>query len=315
MPQTVRRTSWRCQLLSSCCHLCYLCHLRGGWSHPILHWEPCALLHAGAGSNTSAIGIGVGVAAGACAAIAAAITWCCCWLRRRRQHQPAQAPNFTINPLHAIVAAAANGGGRQNVHDPRVEQAVNHNLQALGVEALTDAEVAADVAEARNALDVAAPGLDARTRADALQALDGLGDGHNSVYNTSERRALAAVWRQVRASTAVANLTETLGRQLASAIEGGSLVCSGGRIARIVGALAGAEELLGGGGGSAAVPSAQALREEIANLAVQVRKELGDGARAAAVFAARVREQYVTRLNFGEEVVQPLIDEFRAGFD
>jgi hypothetical protein len=213
----------------------------------------------------------------------------------------------------------------QNVHDHGVSAATRANLAALQAavgQAADGGEAAAAAAEARDLAEVRA--VVARLpagelRQDAERVLDALTAATHGTFGVSERAALALVWRAIaRRSGSEARkgaLVETLARQLASAVEHGHVVCSTGKIARIVGALDGTGVM--GAAAEAARPM-WAVRDEIATLAARVRDEFSNGTAAAArqEFARRARELYAGQLGISPALLDPIVAEYAEhGFD
>jgi hypothetical protein len=85
------------------------------------------------------------------------------------------------------------------------------------------------------------------------------------------------------------------------------VVCSTGKIARILGTMDGIFE---DGLSSETLRPVWAVREELARLAATVRDADGD----ADAFARQARQTYVHELGMSEGVVAPLINEMRHGF-
>lgn len=147
-----------------------------------------------------------------------------------------------------------------------------------------------------------------RQKADAIGVMEGLGHVPHSTYGVSERQALLAVWDKIDGSEHEQALTETLAKQLASAVERGSTVCSSGKIARIV-------STLDGTGDSAVAVPMWAVREELAGLAVKSRDQNPDDDDAARdEFVRQARRQYVGDLGMCPSIVEPIISEFSHGF-
>ena len=204
--------------------------------------------------------------------------------------------------------AAATTTDAQNVHDHGVASATRHNLRGL-LQACGDDRRQLDAARETAIRDAIGrlDGLSASDRSDALHVIGKLTGDTHSALGASERGALSAVWHAIEATDSAelrANLTETLAKQLASAVEHGSVVCSTGKIARIVGTLEGT-------GGVSARPM-WAVRDELASLAAQARDEAEghQAANGAEAFARRAREEYVDKLGLSAAVIEPIIAEF-----
>ena len=205
----------------------------------------------------------------------------------------------------------------QNVHDHTVARTVKHNLAKLNKSMQPGELLAADQALCEVTDFVLSDGKwDAETKGNVLDVLDSLNDKHNESAGMSQRGALATVWSaltRVSDPQKRQNVRETLVDQLGSAKEHGNVVCSTGRIARIAGALDGVDmpEL---GPHEDARPM-WVVRDEIANLAARVRdKHDTDGASgqsdARKELEDSVNTEYVERLGFSPEVMNPIVREY-----
>lgn len=196
----------------------------------------------------------------------------------------------------------------QNVHDHGVTAAVARNLRHMSDSRNEEEED--PIREVAHHVG-SCPGLSRDDKEDARRVLDGLnGDNVHSMYGVTERDALASVWSQIQASPHRENLVETLGKQLASGVEFGDVVCSSGKIARIVGTLDGVHNQ------HTARPM-DVVRQEIAGMAVVIRNEVGDEGDEEEMrerLRRRAHAEYVGRMGQNEAVVMPLVEEFCAGF-
>lgn len=208
---------------------------------------------------------------------------------------------FHANPeIHATIEAVPPlvYGDTQNVHDHGVVKALQRTLEDLPPE---DSHASQSVTQ--YILDSQ---LSAETKSDALDVLESLNVAPHSAFGASERSALERVW------TAIQELPEdrrddakdVLVSQLASGIEHGNIVCSTGKIARIVGTLDGLTDDPG-------IKPMWAVREEIASLAAKVRDEDG----TSDDFAQRAHDTYVRDLGLQSDIVRPIVEEMILGFD
>lgn len=124
----------------------------------------------------------------------------------------------------------------QNVHDYGVTGTIANRIATLQnvdpIEACVESEV-------KNSF------LDEDTKLDAIRVIQNLNDKIHSKFGISEQQALAKVWSKIHKDSsspiALEQHKELLFRQLASGVENGVVVCSTGKIARILGALDGTE--------------------------------------------------------------------------
>jgi hypothetical protein len=135
---------------------------------------------------------------------------------------------------------------------------------------------------------------------DAFRTVDSLSSETHSALGISEREALDVVWPEVVRLGA----EDILVSQLESGVEHGKVVCSTGKIARILGTLDGlvADRQL---------RPLWAVREELRGLAIQTR-DSGDG---KSRFLERAFSEYVDGLGMDATIITKLAGEFSCGFD
>ena len=201
-----------------------------------------------------------------------------------------QTPNRVPRVAMAVTSDA------QNVHDHGITTGLRRALAAAGPSDNAFEEVLMHVLESE------AP---AERKADAIAVLDSLSSEEHSALGGSERDALNAVWADIgRLDDEIrANVKDTLVQQLASGVERGSVVCSTGKIARIMGALDGVREPVN--------KPMWAVREELGSLASKIRDDDG----SAETFKAEASRVYVMELGMSEKLIGPMVDEYALGFD
>jgi len=215
----------------------------------------------------------------------------------------------TTEPVEVVAAPRVDA---QNVHDHGVTSAVSTNLRSMPSSRRPGAAVDQVARGLRGCR-----GLSEEDKENALRVLYDLnGRDVHSTYGVTEQEALASVWAGIQASPYREDLVETLGKQLASGVEHGCVVCSSGKIARIVGTLDGVHN-------DATARPMDVVRQEIAGMAIVVRNEVeaqyGDGSDEGEQemrerLKRRAHEEYVRRLGMNEVLVTPLVEEFCAGF-
>ena len=160
---------------------------------------------------------------------------------------------------------------------------------------------------------------------DAITVLNSLGSQHNTSVDGSEQEALNLVWRAIQDELHRDNLIETLVKQLASGVENGVVVCSTGKITRIL-------SVLDTVGDSQKTRPMWVLREEISVIAGRIRQtileKLGEDVRKAyedgkqpivedamkRAFREEVKKVYCGGLGLKPEIVEPIIQQFEEGF-
>ncbi len=227
----------------------------------------------------------------------------------------------------------------QNSHDHAVVAGMRAKAKALSRRPRADATVVEEQVRAC-ILDSDPVEVDADAKARALKALDSivLLNANNASVGSTEVDALCGVWTAISGDSAeAANARETLVKQLSTAVSGtgcGGVVCSTGRMARIIGALDGtpfgAEE---GGGGGGAIKDVRAVQEELSTLAARVRTDVmgaaTDEARASYEsgsddhgLESKMREAlekeagdtYVRGMGMSQAVLDPMVKTMMAGF-
>ena len=204
----------------------------------------------------------------------------------------------------------------QNVHDHGVSKVTQFNINKLkdniNINSLNNANKIENI---KNKI-LSSTTLDSTTKEDALHVIDKLSDTTHGSFNITEKQTLAMVLDKIdqQPGEIRENLTETLAKQLASSIENGHIVCSSGKISRIMGTLDGVS--------NESVRPMWAVREELGGLAVKIRddvtREFGDtpeaGRRIQEKFEKEVKEQYIGKLGMSEKVINPMIEEYKLGF-
>lgn len=224
-------------------------------------------------------------------------------------------PNILTNILPASRQERIDS---QNVHDHAVSRITRHNVEQLDkstdINAISKTQTFENVTNAILSND----DLGADTKGNALRTLDALNSHHNTSLGIAEDQALMLVWDRIekqKDDAVRANLKDSLAKQLASAVEHGNVVCSSGKITRILGTLDGIED---GEVELQAPKPLWALRDELGSLAAKVRDEEGDddnnAERAIDAFAKAARAEYIDRLGMHRQIIEPLIAEYSAGF-
>ena len=222
---------------------------------------------------------------------------------------------------------------RQNVHDHSVMAITQSNIAKLITE---DTTKKCHVRRERELMFdqltdyiLQHPDLSEKIKLDALKTLSSVAaSGVHSTIGVSEAEALRLVWGKIESmkdKQVGENLKETLVQQLASSVEHGHVVCSTGKISRIMGALEGAvvEE---------SVRPMWIVRDEIANLASKTRDEFLRGLSQDDVkayesgnlpnlesemkvhFEKEVMRTYRDTLGMKESILRPIVNTVAEGF-
>jgi hypothetical protein len=214
----------------------------------------------------------------------------------------------------------------QNVHDHSVTKTMKRNLDVLKKDVSNAGNAdPADIKERVRHVILEQDDVSQEHKYEALMTLDSLSDRVHSSFNTSEVDVLNIVWSKVKDRDDLKNM---LVRQLASGVEHGHVVCSTGKISRMVGTFDGMDV----DGMDVAKPM-WAVKEEIATLAGKIREEQLNGLSSSerhayeqgdetckvaqqmkTEFEERVKKEYVEKLGMNMSVIAPLTEMYSAGF-
>lgn len=190
----------------------------------------------------------------------------------------------------------------QNVHDHGVSSAVRNSIGTLLLKHGAPTPQRIVEAEELTRDGILVSGETETVKMHAMEVLDGLRNTPHSGFGVSESEVLALTVQEIESGSQRSDLWETLVKQLSTGVESGIVVCSSGKITRIMGVFDGTETFV-----DDAKPM-WAVRDEIGTLAAQVRREFPDDARA--VFCRRAEEEYIGRLGMSKLVMSPIIDEY-----
>ena len=198
---------------------------------------------------------------------------------------PVPAPRVTIT------------SDKQNVHDHSIVQGISKSLSAMssGTDAKEDVTM--------YILESDAP---AAAKSDALAVLHTFGDSQHSTLEVSENAALNKVWARIQSldSRAKRDASDILVSQLASGVESGRVVCSTGKIARVV-------STFDGLGDDPVIVPMWAVREELGTLASRIRDAHDDPDIARNEFRKAAGETYA---HLDKNLLGGMVDDFAAGF-
>jgi len=194
----------------------------------------------------------------------------------------------------------------QNVHDHGVVASLRANIRALKTEINIDddSDVRPAIQEAIDAVTDVTP----EQRAHADMVLSKLGSQKVGSVGVSEQEVAALVWAKIQSmdSDMRGKCTEILAKQLASGVEHGSVVCSTGKVARLLGTLDG----IPGSDDHVASKPLWAVQQELMALASS-RRDRGD---SADQFTQEALDTYVRDLGMSPETLGPLIEACASGF-
>jgi len=150
------------------------------------------------------------------------------------------------------------------------------------------------------------PKLSESIKGSAVVVLENLNNKEkHGTFNVTEEEALSLVWNRMnneKDDIKKSNMIEILAKQLDSSIENGYIVCSSGKIARIIGALDGIDEEM-----TSSRPI-WAIREEIGNLAGKIMN--GNYKNPQDEFKRQVQKTYIDELKLDSNIINPIITEY-----
>lgn len=195
----------------------------------------------------------------------------------------------------------------QNVHDHGVSRVTHHNIQKIQENAdLKRDTVEKSIDEIKYRI-LKQKNIPNTIKADAIHVIGKLNGMQHSQFNTSEKEALVSVWDKIKSHENEENLVETLSKQLASSIEHGQIVCSSGKISRIVGTLDGVS--------NEPIRPLWALRDEISSIASKIQNDHDNIKNKNHAFEKRIKEDYIDKLGMSPKIIDPIIDEYKQGFE
>ncbi len=186
---------------------------------------------------------------------------------------------------------------KQNVHDHSIVQGISKSLNAMtsGTDAREDVTMYILESDASPA-----------AKSDALAVLDTFGDSQHSTLEVSENAALNKVWARIQSldNEKKRDASDILVSQLASGVESGRVVCSTGKIARVV-------STFDGLGNEPAIKPMWAVREELGTLASRIRDTHDDPDIARNEFCKAAGETYA---HLDQKLLGGMVDDFATGF-
>jgi len=129
-------------------------------------------------------------------------------------------------------------------------------------------------------------------------------DKHGT-FDITESDALSLIWNKInkeKDTIKKSNMIEILAKQLDSGVENGHVVCSSGKISRIIGTLDGIDDTI--------VQSRPiwAIREEISNLAGNIMNS--NIRNPQQEFKHKVEKTYIEELHLDPNIINPIIEEY-----
>jgi hypothetical protein len=253
------------------------------------------------------------------------------WYERPRVPAAVVANTAVRRAILPVTVGDAFAHDAQNVHDHGVMAATRRNLAAIAVVGHGDDEDEEEVRRlATQYILEHASDANADVATDALEVVSSLTDSTNESLGVSELVALSTVWRRIQSQpnpTLRRDLMDVLVHQLASGVEHGHVVCSTGKIARMMATFDGMDIK-----GIQTVQPMWAVKEELASLAAKVRdrhtRDLTDADKQAYErgqlrdleaqmrrgFEREADEVYVQGLGMSRAVLEPMIQACSEAF-
>jgi len=191
----------------------------------------------------------------------------------------------------------------QNVHDSSVTGIIKKNINEIKKSSQTTKN------NTTSAVVTAIAGseqIPETVKANAIMVITDLNEKDiHGTYNITEKDALSMVWNKInneKEDTKKKNMIDILARQLDSGVENGHIVCSSGKIARIISTFDGVDESI--------EPSRPiwAIREEIGSLAGKIMN--GNYNNPKIEFINKATDVYIHQLHLEPNVINPIITEY-----
>jgi len=224
------------------------------------------------------------------------------------KHQDTFEPISTIQANYALIPIQNNvveyvNNDFQNVHDHAVSNIIKTNINELKKNTIhqnptqNEIDINEALIKATNKI-LENPYLSENEKGNALLVVKSLDDKKHLGYNVSEKEALKITMDKINnMNSNKDNLIEILGKQLASGIESGNIVCSTGKIARIIGTFDGTDADL------SSVRPITAIRNEIATLAAKHRD-------SKETFKKITNDTYIQKLNMSPDIINGIVNEY-----
>ena len=227
-------------------------------------------------------------------------------LHQEHLHQARQAQQ--VQQVQQVQQHAYRVDG-QNVHDHAVTQAIAKNIDMMSKEDNNDSQAkqAADAKQLINKINTM-DAISDEEKSKSIRVIQSLTDSIHSRFQHSERQVLSRVMKSIqdeKDQKVRQDLYEMLAKQMASAVEKGSVVCSSGKIARMTGTFDGIKENV------EPTRPMWAIRDEIANLAHKTQ----EANRSPEQFMSEARKIYVQDLGMSAGIIEPVLQEFAAHID
>jgi hypothetical protein len=197
----------------------------------------------------------------------------------------------------------------QNVHDHSVSHIVKKNIDTIKLQnqdhVITQTETPSVEQNVIHSI-ITHPELNESIKGNAMVVLRDLNkkDKHGT-FDITESDALSLIWNKInkeKDTIKKSNMIEILAKQLDSGVENGHVVCSSGKISRIIGTLDGIDDTI--------VQSRPiwAIREEIANLAGNIMNS--NIRNPQQEFKHKVEKTYIEELHLDPNIINPIIEEY-----
>ena len=244
--------------------------------------------------------------------------------------QPITPPEITHTPAYVLDT--------QNVHDHGVSASVRENIKSIVAELGTDTKYDRQELIESVMKSIRESGMKEKDLNNVFRVVVSLVPDKISSVGCSQMDVLNATFKKIQKiedTTLRKNLIESLGKNLASGVERGNVVCSTGKIGRIITTLEGVESKELGDEGSTKIQKSVpigVIRNEISTLASKIRNDVLSESSEKDVtdynnlpnsklsdvmnnrFRGEVKRIYVDELHLSEKVLNPIIDTYSSVF-
>jgi hypothetical protein len=213
---------------------------------------------------------------------------------------------FTRPRVQNTTETAVYKNDLQNVHDHSVSHITKKNVNYLKDHYIAESNKTNTTKQEIIDQILTHPDLSNIVKGNALLVLDNLNNKEkHSTYNVTEEEALDLIWNKINKTKKPNdknNLVEILAKQLDTGVENGHVVCSSGKIARIVGTLDGIDENI-----TKSKPM-WVLKDEIGTLAGKIMNSNHNNPKET--FRQEVIKTYIEELKLEPNIVNKIIEEY-----
>jgi hypothetical protein len=216
----------------------------------------------------------------------------------------------------------------QNVHDHSVNRIIGSNIKKLqelyNITDISDDEIYNKIYN--NILEDNL--LNVEQRANSIDVLNSFTNINHSYFNITEFESLKYIYKYIESKSNKNDLNHILNIELCNSIENGYIVCSTGKIGRVISIIDGIDNTFN------LIKPYHIIREEILNLSKSIRDNILNNAteeeknnynndidntnilynKMVTDLETHIDKIYIKELNINEEILKNIIEECKYGF-